>query len=238
MDPREQAMKAYLDGKFVKFTGKYGEGAWPFEVRKVDRDYNPFFEVAKPGIAKWLHEVQSRKWTVITDEQVGIIRQLYTEGFSLAKIAAAIGRHHTTIRPIYDQAKAEIGPVGKNYTKGRKYEWNDERRRSLLKFRSDGLTWREIGRRLGCTHESASREHYAMTGDRRMVKSNRNGTPVHWTNDEDKRLFELRALGLSRIEIGRRMGRSQWSIGARVARLAGKAYARSAGMRTECRVVP
>lgn len=237
MHVTEEQIKAQLDGKFVKFTGKYGEGAWPFEVRIVDRDYSPFVEAAKPQTSKWLQELQNRKWTVITDEQAALIRKLYTEGFSIAKTAAAIGRHYTTVKPIYDRVAAEIGPVKANYTRGRKFEWADESRQRLLELRSRGLSWREIGRQLGCTHDSASREHYALTGDRAMLASGRNGTPAHWTDDEDKRLLELRALGLSRIEIGRRMGRSHWSVGARVARLAGKAYERKfgGGLGAECR---
>lgn len=222
MDPREQAMKAWLDGKFVKFTGKYGEGTWPFEVRKVDRDFIPFREVKEPGPAKWLADIKNRKWTVITDEQVAIIRQRYRQGFSLAKIAAEIKRHATTIRPIYDQAAAEIGPVEKNYTRGRKFEWTDEQRKRLLELRKRRLSWRQIGHELGCTHDVASREHYALTGDRTMLPSNANSNPLHWTEEETRRLLELRALGLSQPEIGSRLGRSRWSIGARLTRLAGK----------------
>lgn len=40
MDPREQQIKAHLDGTFVKFAGTY-TGKWPFSTVPVDADFIP-----------------------------------------------------------------------------------------------------------------------------------------------------------------------------------------------------
>ncbi len=115
MDPREQAMKAQLDGKFVKFAGTYSD-KWPFSVVRVDPDFIPnycrktYSELAqidgkrggrlaiKPGKGGHYRQITPREIEIIrrharegvTQLQTQALLRMGSETFRRAKIAAGL----------------------------------------------------------------------------------------------------------------------------------------------------
>jgi hypothetical protein len=115
MDPREEAMKAWLDGKFVKFLGTYTE-KWPFRTVKVNADFVPQYErktygelaqidgkrggriTVKPGKGGHYREITPREIEIIRRHAREGVRQLETqsmlrmgsETFHRAKVAAGL----------------------------------------------------------------------------------------------------------------------------------------------------
>jgi hypothetical protein len=103
MDPREQALKAGLDGTFMKFAGSYGEGKWPFSLVQVEPHYIPnycrktYTEAAQEaGRRNNRALVKTRKrggmpLRVPTEAEIKLIRQHEAEGIKQEYTKAQLG---------------------------------------------------------------------------------------------------------------------------------------------------
>jgi transcriptional regulator len=139
------------------------------------------------------HHLPGRWGAPWTAEETARLDALKAQGLRECEIAAALSRTTQSIAQKWQRIHA---PQSARY-------WRAEEEQRLLHMKREGATAREIAAVLGRSRDSVNRRSMLLRAGKPAPKASPSERRERWTLQEEQRLLELRASGLTALEMAK-----------------------------------
>lgn len=148
-----------------------------------------------------------RKYTHWSEEEEELLLKLLKDGYTIKKIADALGRREGSTRGRYNYFKAR--GVIDFPTPGLILPLTEAQKEKAFRLRKEQrLSYREIAEIVGCSDASAARVFREHSSTKTALAI----STLNWTKDEDARLRRLVNNDVPNSEISERINRSVYAI--------------------------
>lgn len=89
--------------------------------------------------------------------------------------------------------------------------WTEAEDRQLVDMRATGLTWTQVGERMGRSASAVGGRYARITAPGWSARGQ-----THWTPEDDRIAVEMNRIGASKAEIGARVGRTVLAVASRL----------------------